>query len=211
MTMTDWAIKGPEISTCNCDYGCPCQFNALPTTGSCHATVAMHIDKGHHGAVKLDGLRWAIVARWPGPIHLGKGEVLPIVDKRATSEQRDAILKILSGLDTEPGATIFQVFSATFEKVHVPRFETIDFEADMDSCKAHFQVAGLTEATTDAIRNPVTGEPHHAKVSLRAGFEYTQAEFCSGSAKTGGPIAFETAGKHAHITMINMTGKGVVH
>ena len=31
MAHVDWSIKGPEIATCNCDWGCPCQFNALPT------------------------------------------------------------------------------------------------------------------------------------------------------------------------------------
>lgn len=28
-----WLIKGPEIVTCTCDFGCPCQFNSLPTRG----------------------------------------------------------------------------------------------------------------------------------------------------------------------------------
>lgn len=211
MTMTDWMIKGPEISTCNCDYGCPCQFNALPTTGDCNAAVAMRIDKGHHGNVKLDGLHWAIVVKWPGPIHLGKGEVQPIVDKRATEEQRAAILKILTGQDTEPGATIFQVFSTTFEKAYDPIFETIEFESDMQSCNARFSVPGVVEASTEAIKNPVTGEPHHPKLSLRAGFEYTEAEFAAGTAKSKGAIVIDNANKHALLAMLHMTGKGVVH
>jgi len=82
MAHTEWMIRGPEIATCNCDYSCPCQFNALPTDGTCRAAVAMHIEEGHHGKVKLGGLRWAAVAAWPGPIHMGHGEIQPIVDKR---------------------------------------------------------------------------------------------------------------------------------
>ena len=39
--MTEWTIKGREFSNCNCDYGCPCQFNALPTDGTCKAAVAI--------------------------------------------------------------------------------------------------------------------------------------------------------------------------
>ena len=35
--MTAWEIKGREFGNCNCDYSCPCQFNALPTHGHCHA------------------------------------------------------------------------------------------------------------------------------------------------------------------------------
>ena len=48
----------PEIATCNCAWGCPCQFNGLPTHGDCRAAVAMQIEKGHFGAVSLDGLKW---------------------------------------------------------------------------------------------------------------------------------------------------------
>src|ERR1700730_12461301 len=36
-TMADvkWHLKGRNFSHCNCSYGCPCQFNALPTHGNC--------------------------------------------------------------------------------------------------------------------------------------------------------------------------------
>jgi hypothetical protein len=30
VAMIKWEIKGREFGNCNCDYGCPCQFNALP-------------------------------------------------------------------------------------------------------------------------------------------------------------------------------------
>ena len=211
MAMTEWMLKGPEIATCNCDYGCPCQFNALPTDGTCRAAVAIHIDKGHYGKVKLDGLNIAATAAWPGPIHMGHGEILPIVDERASEEQREALLKIMSGQDTEPGTTFFQVFVSMCEKVHTPMFKKIDFAADMKSCEGHFSVPGVVEATTTAIRNPVTGKAHHAKVSLRQGFEYGEAEFASGSSKSAGPIKLDNSGRHAHLAMLHITGKGIVH
>lgn len=211
MAMTEWMIRGPEIAACNCDFSCPCQFNAMPTTGDCRATVAMRIDEGHHGKVKLDGLHWVAIAAWPGAIHQGRGEILPVVDRRATPEQREAILKILSGQDTEPGATVFQVFSTTLDKVHDPRFEDISFDVDMDSCEGHFSVPDLVQGKTQAIRNPITGQPHHPKVSLRNGFEFLEAEFASGTARSRGPIAIDNHDKHAHLCMIHMTGKGLVH
>ena len=167
MAFTEWMIRGPEISSCNCSYGCPCQFNALPTEGNCRAAVGMHIEKGHHGKVKLDGLNWAATAAWPGAIHMGHGEIQPIVDERATPEQREALLKIMSGQDTEPGATFFNVYVSMCEKVRPADVQKIEFEADMKSCVGRFNVPGVVETKTDAIRNPVTGKPHHAKVSLR--------------------------------------------
>ena len=38
---TQWMIQGRGNTNCTCAYGCPCQFNALPTHGSCHAVVTV--------------------------------------------------------------------------------------------------------------------------------------------------------------------------
>ncbi len=122
----------------------------------------MQIEKGHYGKVKLDGLRWAITAAWPGPIHMGHGEIQPIVDERATPEQREALAKIMTGKDTEPGATFFNVFVSMCDKVHEPMFKPIEFGADMKTCDGHVRVPGVLDVKTEAIRNPVTGKAHHA-------------------------------------------------
>ena len=53
--MAVWTIRAFEFSNCNCSYGCPCQFNALPTYGHCRAVVGFQINSGHHGGTKLDG------------------------------------------------------------------------------------------------------------------------------------------------------------
>jgi hypothetical protein len=211
MAFTEWMIRGPEIASCNCAYGCPCQFNALPTDGTCRAAVGMQIEKGNYGTVKLDGLRWAATAAWPGAIHEGHGEILPIVDERATPEQREALLKIMSGQDTDPGATFFQVFISMCDKVHDPMFKPISFAVDMKSCEGHLNVPGVVDVKTEAIRNPVTKKPHHARVSIRDGFEYAEAEYASGTNSSKGPIVLETKGRHAHLAMLHLTGHGVVH
>ena len=57
--MTAWEIKGREFGNCNCDYGCPCQFNALPTYGHCRGLAVFDIETGFHGSTRLDGLRAA--------------------------------------------------------------------------------------------------------------------------------------------------------
>ena len=84
-----WLIKGPEIVSCNCDFGCPCQFNSLPTRGDCRAAAAIRIDEGHFDGVDLSGLKCAVVLAWPQAIHLGHGQALPIVDERADDKQRN--------------------------------------------------------------------------------------------------------------------------
>src|SRR5438309_1096075 len=170
--MTDWAIRAHEFSNCNCSYGCPCQFNGLPTYGHCRAVVGFHIQTGNHGATRLDGLKVAGIFTWPGPIHLGHGEAAVIVDSRANDDQRNALLRILTGQDTEPGATIFNVFASTLEKVHDPIFAPIDFEVDVAARKARLVVPGVTEGRGEPILNPVTGAQHRARIDMVDGFEY---------------------------------------
>ncbi|HUE45913.1 MAG TPA: DUF1326 domain-containing protein, partial [Aestuariivirgaceae bacterium] len=131
-------MKGTEISTCNCAWGCPCQFNALPTEGHCRAAVAMRIDEGQFGEVRLDGLKWVSLLAWPGPIHHGKGEEQTIIDERADDQQRRALMTIIEGGETEPGATIFNVLGAMVETVHEPFFKAIEFEVDIQARTARF-------------------------------------------------------------------------
>lgn len=208
MTYVDWHITGPQISTCNCDWGCPCQFNAMPTYGDCRAAGAMRIDKGHFGAVTLDGLLWVAVFAWPKAVHEGNGEALVIIDERADAAQRDALLKILTGQETVPGATHFNVFASTLSKVHDPIFTRIEFEADMEAATGRFRVPDVVESSVEPIRNPVTGAVHRARVVLPEGFEYLMAEYASSSTRAMGPIRHDWAKRHAHINQIDMTPYG---
>ena len=49
--MTDtWAIKGAWFKNCNCDPGCPCDFNQDPTHDHCEGVIAMRIDVVENGS-----------------------------------------------------------------------------------------------------------------------------------------------------------------
>ena len=209
--MTDWTIKGREFVHCNCAWGCPCQFNALPTHGDCRAVAAIEIDEGFHGQTRLDGLRIGMIMSWPGPIHEGAGAVVPIVDERADEAQREALLRIMTGQDTAPGSTIFQVFSTTFDTVHDPVFARIDLDLDVDAREAKYAVPGLLEARGEPLRNPVTGEAHRARINLPEGFEYDVCEVGRGWAETQAPLAISLADSHAQFAQLHMTQDGVVH
>ena len=56
MTDTQWFWKGKWLEYCSCDWGCPCESNSPPSRGHCDGVVAMHIDEGHYGDIKLDGI-----------------------------------------------------------------------------------------------------------------------------------------------------------
>lgn len=211
MARIDWHIKGVAINACNCAWGCPCQFMSLPTEGACRAATAVHIERGHFGQTPLDGLNFGGIFAWPGPIHEGGGEAQPIVDVRADAAQREALLKIMAGEETEPGATYFNVFASTLARVHEPLFEPFTFELDIDARKGRFVIDGVVEALAEPIRNPITGEEVRARLELPEGFEFTQAEFASGTVRTGrSPIRNEWQGRHAHLNELDITGTGVV-
>lgn len=210
MSSVKWEFEGREFTNCNCAYGCPCQFNALPTHGDCKAVVGIEIDRGHHGQTKLDGLRIAGIFRWPGPIHEGKGEAAIIVDARADAAQREALLRILTGQDTEPGATIFQVFSGTLDKLHEPEFAQIDFTVDVDKRRAKLKVSGRIECRGEPIVNPVTGAEYRGRIDLPNGFEYSLAEMGRGWSKTSGAIALDLADSYGQFARLHLSGRGIV-
>ncbi|MGX7872272.1 DUF1326 domain-containing protein [Mesorhizobium sp. ORM6] len=204
-------MKGREFFNCNCAYGCPCQFNAMPTYGFCQAVAGVEIESGHHGDTKLDGLRFVGIFRWPGAIYQGNGEAAVVIDERASEPQREALLRILGGQDTKPGATIFQVLSTTLEKFHDPIFAPIDFEVDVDARTGRLHVTGITEGRGEPIKNPVTGAEYRARIDLPHGLEYAIAEIGRGWTKTAGPIRFELADAHSHFADLHLTQSGVVH
>jgi hypothetical protein len=170
---TPWRIVAEETGTCNCAWGCPCQFNALPTYGRCEALVAVRIREGHYGETKLDGLRYVMAYWWPGAVHEGNGMVQLAVDERATAKQRQAIVNITSGRE---GCTLFEIFASVVSKVLDPIYVPMTLSSDRDKRVAHLKVTGLGEFRIEPIKNPVTGEEHRAIIKLPNGFEYKEAE-----------------------------------
>jgi len=209
--MSYWEFKGRELVNCTCEYGCNCQFNALPDKGHCHAVAAIQIDEGRHGETSLDGLRIVGIFKWPGPIHEGHGEALAIVDARADASQREALLKIMTGQDTDPFATVFAVFASTIETMHDPVFAPIEFEVDVDGRRGRLSVENYVEMTGQPIRNKVTGAETRAQIVLPAGFEYEVADIGSATSRTiGGPMQVNIAEKYAQFAKLHLSTHGVV-
>lgn len=195
MAYVDWMIKGKKLGGCNCDFGCPCEFNGRPSRGSCEGWEAMEIDQGWFGDVRLDGLRIASRYRWPGAVHEGGGHAQSFIDERASARQREALGQILGGKEQEP-TTVFNIYGSTIVKEHDTIYAPIEFEWDLGARTGRLRIPNAIEASLQPIRNPVTGKPHRALIKLPEGFEYREAEMASGQAKSSGDIALELDGTY---------------
>ena len=210
VTMTSWEIKGRELVNCTCEYGCNCQFNALPDKGHCHAVAGIQIDEGHHGDTGLDGLRIAAIFKWPGAVHEGNGEAIAFVDERATDLQREALLRIMTGQDTDPFATMFAVYASTVTTMNEPVFTKIDLDLDIDGRRGRIFIKDYIETVGEPIRNKVTGEDSRAQIVLPNGFEYALAEIGSASSKTSGPVQVEMKDSYGQFAQLHLNNHGVV-
>jgi hypothetical protein len=208
--MTPWELKARELVNCTCEYGCNCQFNGLPDKGHCYAVAGIAIDEGHYGDTPLGGLRIAAIFKWPGPIHEGNGEAIAFVDEAASADQRDALLKIMTGQDTAPFATMFAVYASTVTTMHNPVFTRIELDVDVDARKGRLVVKDYIEMTGRPIRNKVSGAESRGQIVLPEGFEYEVAEIGNASSRTSGPVRVEIEDKYGQFARIHLNNNGVV-
>lgn len=209
MTQANWRLEGEWMKNCNCAFGCPCDFNARPTQGYCKGLMGMRITKGHFDSTNLDGLNFFAVVAFPGALHEGNGQLQPIIEERASPEQREALFSIMSGKNSAEG-TLFHICSLIVSKMHDPIFAPISFEFDEDARTARLVIPGVLETEVEPIKNPVTGAPHRIRVVMPEGFEHIEGEVASSNIRSSGAIKFDTVGGHSTLAHVVQTPQGVV-
>ncbi len=210
--MVDWYVEGVLFTNCNCDYGCPCQFEARrPTHGHCRGYEVVRIDQGHFGDVPLAGLRFAMLYAWPGPVYEGDGAMQAIIDERADARQREALTTILHGGETEAGKTHWWVFRAMSSTVHEPLFRPIEFAIDIERRTARVAIPGVLEGAGRPIVSPATGEEHRVRIDIPNGIEFELAEIGSASSRATGAIELELNDSYGQFNILRHSGTGMVH
>ena len=167
-----WHIKADYVEVCNCDYGCPCNFNGFPTYGFCRALVLFSIREGNYGDTKLDGIDVIVAESWPKAIHEGNGTIQLYISKYATEDQRSAVINIFSGKAKGEGP--FAVFAPTFKYVLEPQY--VDINKIINGKKSSFSVPGVMDVQVESFENPVTGEEQETKIQLPKGFIFKMAD-----------------------------------
>lgn len=206
-----WMIRGKEYSNCNCAYGCPCQFGSPSTYGTCEAVLGGIIEEGNFNDTKLDGLKWAMLVKWPGKIADGNGKQQAFIDESADADQREALRKILHGEATEPGATHFFVYNSTMSEVLETQYVPIELSIDIEARQGKLVIKGIVESVGTPIISPSTGEPTVARINLPNGFEYTVAEMGSGKTKSTAPgLELDLDGTYGQFNILHMNQSGVI-
>jgi hypothetical protein len=197
-----WNLKGTAIVACNCDYGCPCNFNALPTTGKCEGGWTWHVDRGTYDDVVLDGLSFSVYVNWPGAIHEGDGEAVILVDERADDEQRAAIEELVSGEHGGP----WGILAWTWPTVHGPI--AVPYEVELDGVRSRVKAGTALELESAPIRNPVTGVESFPGVVLPQGLIFKRAD-CGASTtfRVADGVDYDHSGQYTAIGAFDYAGE----
>lgn len=193
-TNTTMNLKGQVLISCNCDFGCPCNFNALPTHGNCEGGWTWHVERGSVAGVALDGLNFSIYVKWPGAIHEGKGEGVILVDERADASQRDAVGTLMRGDAGGP----WGVLAWTWPTVHGP--VPVPYEITFNGLASRLKAGTAVELEFGTIKNPVNGAEVHPGVVLPEGLIVKKADLGTSKVfRVGEGIAMDHAGKYTAI------------
>jgi hypothetical protein len=101
MAVTDTAVgydlEGSLLEVCTCDVLCPCWIGENPDNGDCQSVVAYHFDRGTIRGIDVSGLTAASVVYIPGNVLAGNWKQVLYVDDKASDEQFDAIVAMITG------------------------------------------------------------------------------------------------------------------
>lgn len=194
-----WELEADYLQGCNCDYGCPCEYEAPPTQGFCEAISVWRINHGHYGDVSLDGLGVSVALHSPGPLHKGNITVAPFVDVKANERQREGLLKILTAQD---GGMPFEVIATLVSKIIEPRF--VPFEFNVMPRNASVKIGDVASMVLEPIKNPVTGQPEGIRIEHDTGFLFKGAEVVSTKEcrVSAGELSFSYPDKCGFITKV---------
>jgi hypothetical protein len=198
--MADWELKGTVLVACNCDYGCPCNFNAPPSRGDCEGGWVWKIDEGRYGDVELDGLTVALFADWPGAIHEGNGTAVAYFDEQADERQREAIEALVGGGQGGP----WGIFINTYELLGIHP-APVDLEVAGE--RSRFTIGEFAELQMEPIRNPVTGDETRAAVVLPRGLVFNEG-WCATSTvfRVEDGVTYDHTGKNAEYAPFAYSG-----
>jgi hypothetical protein len=189
--MASMRITGEVLIACNCDWGCPCNFNALPSKGFCEGGWIWLIEQGQVNGVDLAGTGAAVFAKWPGAIHEGGGRATCYIDARADDAQASALTTLLRG---EAGGP-WGLFIRTYD-LAAPVFAP--FSVSLSQYASRATIGDLVTLELQKMRNPVTKAEAHPEMLLPEGLVVKRAALAASAAfRVADALAFDHSGQYA--------------
>jgi hypothetical protein len=189
--MAAWQLNGNVLIACNCDWGCPCNFNARPSRGDCEGGWIWIIERGHVRDVRLDGLALALFADWPQAIHEGGGRAVCYIDERADAGQREALSSVVRGELGGPWGLFIKTYALA-----PPTFAR--FDVNMAAHHSRATIGDLVELELQSIRNPVTQAEVHPEIVLPEGLIVKRGSMAASKVfRVGGGVRYDHSGQYA--------------
>lgn len=162
-----YSVEGRLLEACSCGGPCPCWVGDDPDGGTCDGLVAYHYDKGEINGVNVSGLTLALLAHIPGNILKGDWKVAVHVDKKATPEQKEAILAAHTGKLGGPLADLAPLIGEVLAVYDVPiEFNVVEGKGTIrvgDAVSAEMQpytdAQGRPTKLVDSIFSTIPGSP----------------------------------------------------
>ncbi len=147
-----WKVEGDYFEGCNCQSICPCIFLADPDEGDCQLTIGWHIQKGHYGSTRLDGLNVAGIFHAPGNMVTGpKWQAALYLDEHAKKEQAEALTRIFSG---QAGGFLANVAAFIGEVLGV---RTTPIQFGVDGKRRWMRIPNVLELEVEGVKG---GDPN---------------------------------------------------
>ena len=206
----DWAMNATIIDGCSCRMLCPCIFGSPATVGSaathehsghrsCFFNMAVRVNKGHYGVVRLDGLKFWFAG--------DKGDAKTVeltFEPSATKDQREGIREFLSHFMPLKWKSFTEGLDAKIEW----KAEAVRAEAKLDGGKAAEVVltrySGATGKGTTVIKNM-----SYLAATRNDGFNIMPVEFIA-YRRGPKPAPFEFRGTSGWTITIDMNSRDVV-
>jgi hypothetical protein len=148
--MENWSFEANFFTACNCDWGCPCNFNARPTEGRCMGWDAWSIITGRFGSTSLDGMRFAQYYKFPGPVDQGQGTSCLYIDSQATKEQQQVLEMIGQG---KAGGGFFELFGAQLITAWLPT-KVVPIKFELNDGMGRVRIGDFGEADSVLLSYP---------------------------------------------------------
>lgn len=206
----DWAMNATIIDGCSCQLLCPCIFGSPATVGSaathqhagqrsCYFNAAFRVNAGHHGTVKLDGLKFWFAG--------DKGDAKTVeltFEPSATAAQRAAVRVFMSHFLPVKWTSLTEGADATIDW----KAEPVRAEAKLDGGRAAEVVltrySGATGEGTTVIRNM-----RYFAATRNDGFNILPVEHLA-YRRGPRPAPFEFKGTSGWTLTIDMNAKDVM-